>query len=415
MPVRLAHDTTELHDRLVVVEAGGGGGGLNPRGPYDSAASYAQHDTVAYGGSSYYAKVAVAAGGLAPGIDPNVGTMGAESASPVLPLPRTLTFNNSLIPDGGSLRFLDVASAGSLRFETTSINTNNLRVTIYDKTGVQVAIGWQAAEVVSATVQRYFVRTQFSSADGQPAATGNSTLSQVGTVTHGALSENPWAIFAIAGERGPQGPKGDPGSGTLPAHDDNFSTDRLAEYTSTFGTSKTGLLVADGVLSVTDALDHSQRHSTLSVVDAKHMLKVIPGSSTAFLFNLVAKYLDDQNHLMMQAHSAAGNLYTCYQHHANTYTNLGQIGMPSITDGPPHWIVIRQTGNHLTFETWKSNPMFGNGQPFSKLDAILTAAAIPVLGAGVSLPPGFRIHGMNGANWKLDDWVVVTASDRASF
>lgn len=207
------------------------------------------------------------------------------------------------------------------------------------------------------------------------------------------------------------------GGGVTAALDDDFSVDRLANYVADQGSSKTGLVVTGGLLTVTDTNDHSFHHGTLTVVDAKHMLKVVPGASTAWLFYLAAKFVSDGNMLMLQAHGASGTNYTAYSQVAGAYTSLGTLAMPSAAGGQPHWIVLRHNGNHVAFEAWRTNPAYGNGMPFSRLDVILSGTAATTLGAGVAAAPGARISGGGSSNWKLDDWVVVneSAASRTAF
>jgi len=200
-----------------------------------------------------------------------------------------------------------------------------------------------------------------------------------------------------------------------PDWDDDFSASRLGSYTADQATSLSGLVVSGGRLTSTDTHDHSWHHSTVSVIDAKHIVKVVPGTTTAYVVYLLMKYIDDNNFLMFEVlnGSTSASLYQCV---AGAYTSLATPNSPLAANGDPAWFVCRQSGNGVRTEIWTTNPLLG-GVPYSAASITMSGTAKTALGAGVAGKPGLRLAGYAGGitstDWALDDWTVVSLATAA--
>lgn len=195
--------------------------------------------------------------------------------------------------------------------------------------------------------------------------------------------------------------------------DDTFSTDNFASYTFWDSTTKGGLSVVGGELIVADALDHSWRGPN-SLIDGKHIIKVIPGSSPNNLVN-VGKYIDATHFFILQA---AYNTLYMYKQNGASGAQMFALTHPGGTR--PFWLVLRHHGNMVIGEVWVQDPTRGAKEPLYKSESLLAGSDATNLGSGVAGYPAARFAGFNGAlgvttDWHLDDWTAVSDKDRTGF
>jgi hypothetical protein len=197
--------------------------------------------------------------------------------------------------------------------------------------------------------------------------------------------------------------------------DDPFTTELLS-CVADQGTSLAGLAVTDGRLGVTDTADHSFHRSGVTVTDAAHIIKVIPGSISPRLIYLAAKFVDAANYLMAQDNSDDVTGIRVIWSVAGAISGGTPLARPAAPGGEPYWMVLRVMGNAVAFELHIIDPAAGVA-PYASSVFLLTGASSAALGAGVAGAPGLRLTSSIVAGaWQLDDWRVKTPpTDRAAF
>lgn len=217
-----------------------------------------------------------------------------------------------------------------------------------------------------------------------------------------------------AGAQGPQGPAGIDATGVLALVDDDFSIDRFANYTFDFSTSKTGLVIANGYVASSDALDHSWHDSSHPISDGAYMLKASNVAANNYTIGLWLKWIDSQNVLMMQFIASAIQIYTFV---AGVYTSIASVNISSGTIPGEVYIVGRVSGDWVKAEFWKVDPRYG-GSPSASGEVAIPSLSRPILGKGISGYPGVRLTGNNGIGAtaaRIEDWTVVSDKNRAKF
>lgn len=217
------------------------------------------------------------------------------------------------------------------------------------------------------------------------------------------------------GTNGTNGTNGADGAAAItPSSYKSFAT-LPTDITADQSTSLTGLAVSGGLLTKTDANDHSFHLTSQTVTDYKAMVKVVPGALTGTtganrIIYLCGKYIDDSNFLMFQDGAGSGSI-NLFQFVAGSGTNLGSVSSPGVgTNAKPYWLVLRQSGNVVRAEVYTSDPrLFPANLATGVTSVTLSGTAITALGAGVAGKPGLR-HGGGSTDWALDDWVVVEPS-----